>query len=862
MKEEEIDKLLKNKMNNNIKAPENLKKRISYEIKNINESNRKNKKVTLKVMQSIAAMAVISILGVTTYATVTKNPILEKLGLIKGSTTYEEVAKEINEDISNEYAKITLKRMASDNAYVIMQYNVNLNKKGIEEFGGIETDEFSGYNIGIINKIKINNEEIDISFNTTEYVSRISDTEYDIYQIIEIANIDSKNLKIEISEDYLIGNDNQTDINKTVIIEATKNKNTETFKKTQKKIENKTITIENFQNTSFETFIKASIDVEDLSKEDIQDVYSERNPENISLTVIDNENNYIPNICYMKKLYVEDKYGNVQDILSGYQEDDKMSNNNLKAHIEYIITLGDIDKQINEIKLMPYISILTDERGEYDEYYNNLKWYKLQDGEYSQKNSVGGELKINKIEITDEKIKFEYDLKGVITGNENPVLLRINDERLGFNVIYPTNTYIEKINSESNYTEFNRNMENVGIYDSGFKNEEDYKLKDLDKIEFTLLEQYKIIALDEIPHLKVPEEKDNYLIINKVEVKEIENNTIIENADENIYKTEKFGKKDNKIGNIIIGMTENEVKELLGEPKDITYNNDGYIENEDNFMYQYEGNLNIAFKSENGRNIVYLINTYRTQDEGPRGIKVGDEKNDIIKSFYHNDTINKIDEYNKEIYNIQNKYYGTIYSQSDNTISIEYGGDELLLNIYLDKNEKVKGMTLEVNFSTYDYDSSNDNNDENLNSVVLDTLYSKNGIEFKYPSIFKQTDDTFDKSGFEAIEDNEGNRFQIQDENITNLNTLNDIVEREKNLEMPDGNNYRTVVKKEEYITLPSGLEGYRFECKTIDNAYQIMFIAQKDNLAYYFSFSIADKEKYNYYVEILNEILKTLKVL
>lgn len=522
MREEDIDKLLKDKINNDIKAPESLKSRISYEIKNMKENKEvkenKNKKTKLRVIQSIAAVAVFSVLGVTTYATVTKNPILEKLGLAKGSTTYEEVAKDINQDLSNEYANITLKRMASDNAYVIMEYSVNLKEKGIEEFGEIEKDTFSGYNINISNTIKINDKDIDEAFDTTGYVSKVSETGYEIYQIINITNINSKELNIEIEERNLQANYNQTPINKTVTINATKNDNTNSFEKIESKIDNKTIKIESFQNTSFETFIKVSVDIDDIKKSDM-DFYSQNNPNNISFTVLDNDGNYIPNRCYTKVSYLKDNLGNKLDILTEYDEDNNISFGNAKAHLEYIITLGDIDANINNIKLVPYTFVLQNERtNEEGDYYDNMKWHKLQDGNYSETSTLGGKLDITRIETSEDKIKFYYDLSGCITGYEENVVLRINDERLGFNVIYPTNTYTKKINAEENYSEFDRNIENVGIYSYNFETEEDYKLRDLSKIEFALLAEPKINLLGEGIKLAVPNQKERYLTINKVEV--------------------------------------------------------------------------------------------------------------------------------------------------------------------------------------------------------------------------------------------------------------------------------------------------------------------------------------------------------
>lgn len=718
MREEDVDKILRSKISDEIKAPESLKSRISYEINNMGEKNNKNnKKTKLRVIQSIAAVAVFSILGVTTYGVVTKNPILEKLGLIKGSATYEEVSKDINQDLSNEYAKITLKRMASDNAYIIMQYNVDLNENGIEKFGKIEKSIFSGYDISINNSIKINDREIDMAVDRTEYVNRISDTEYDIYQIIKIANIDSKELKIEISERDLEAAEKQTYINKEIIINATKDENAETFKEIQKKVDNKTITVENFQNTSFETFIKVSIDIEDVNKEDVDDFYSEKNPNNMSFAVLDSNNNYVPHMSYMKKSILQDEAGNELDILAGYEYDNNLSFKNTTAHLEYIITLGDINKDISEFKLIPFIKIIQNERTtNTDEYYDNLKWYKLQSGEYKQKNSLGGEIELTKIEVDDEKIKFAYILTGFITGGEDMVLVRITDERLGFNVIYPTSTYIQNIDSEENSVEFNRDIQNVGEYSANFQDDEDFKLKDISKIEFALLGEPIIKLIDAEIDLKLPEKAENYLTINNIEVKEIENydetdetielpndNAINEeiNNTETIEKEiselepKVFGENDNFMGDIQLGMTERDVKAILGEPDGIVSDEETEIKSQ--FSYRYNS-MEIVFVVDNGESIVELINLINNtnvDNKGPRGISIGDTKEDVINSFYCEDEIVVKDEYETDLYRFDNEGYVGHILNDNGYEKIQYYGDFLVFDVCLDINGNVVIMTLQ-----------------------------------------------------------------------------------------------------------------------------------------------------------------------
>ncbi len=686
MREEDVDKLLKEKIDNEIKTPENLKNRISYEIKNMkkNKTIKYNKKTKLRVIESVAAVAVFSILGVTTYATVTKNPILERLGLAKGSTTYEEVAKDINQDLSNEYANITLKRIASDSAYIIMEYQVKLKEKGMEKFGNIEEDNFSGYKININNNIKISDKKL----YQTGYTNKISDTEYEIYQIIDITNIDSKELNMEIEEKYLEANYNQTQINKKVIINVTKKENKNILEKIESKTDNKTIKIENFQNTGFETFIKVSIDIDNINKEDIDNFYSKNNPNNNAFTIIDNNGNYIPNHCYQKVSYIQDNLGNKLDILYSYDENNNISFDHAKAHVEYIITLGDIDTNINNIKLLPYVFVLPNERTEeINEHYDNLKWYKLQDGNYSKTSTLGGKIEITKIETSEDKIKFYYNLSGCITGYEEKVILRINDEKLGFNVINPSMEYTKKISSEENYSEFDRNTENTGIYSYNFKKEEDYKLKDLSKIEFALLVEPEIYLMGEGINLSVPKEEESYFTINKVEIEELKNINQNNIEQSNI---EIFNEKDNELAGIKLGMTEKQVKNILGEPKEYNYLEDMTYAKKLTLDYE---NILIILVKENGEYLVTRIELMEGNEEGPRKIKIGDTKESVINKFYYDKDIQNNDE--TILYSNGERISAEI-RKIEGLSNISYYSEDMALDIFLGADEKVRSITLSI----------------------------------------------------------------------------------------------------------------------------------------------------------------------
>lgn len=154
------------------------------------------------------------------------------------------------------------------------------------------------------------------------------------------------------------------------------------------------------------------------------------------------------------------------------------------------------------------------------------------------------------------------------------------------------------------------------------------------------------------------------------------------------------------------------------------------------------------------------------------------------------------------------------------------------------------------------------NSDAKDSSISLDKKYNNSdyNISFSYPSNFKLTEDTFKTSAFEAMTDNNENRFQISIMTLGDELTLLDFVNEEENLKIPDGSNFRNIIAQEEYITLNTGIKGYQFESTNRDNSYQIIFITQKDNKAYEFVATI-NKNDYEQNKEIINKMLNTLKL-
>ena len=193
-----------------------------------------------------------------------------------------------------------------------------------------------------------------------------------------------------------------------------------------------------------------------------------------------------------------------------------------------------------------------------------------------------------------------------------------------------------------------------------------------------------------------------------------------------------------------------------------------------------------------------------------------------------------------------------------------YNDKEMANNKVKDLNTQVSDLKNTVSKLVNTVNKNEDNNQDTKYEVELDSKYVNNkyGIRFEYPSTFTKTTDTFESSAFEAIEDSNKNRFQVQMSKIETSMTLKDIVKEEKEKIMPDGSNFINIVKDEKYVALNENkTSGYIFECTTGDDGYQIIFVTQKENTAYLFTFTIDDKTQYNKYEKLAYSILNTIIV-
>lgn len=141
--------------------------------------------------------------------------------------------------------------------------------------------------------------------------------------------------------------------------------------------------------------------------------------------------------------------------------------------------------------------------------------------------------------------------------------------------------------------------------------------------------------------------------------------------------------------------------------------------------------------------------------------------------------------------------------------------------------------TINSNNSTENLTTTNQKNDTSTSTTALDKKYenSEYGITFSYPSSLSNHQYSLTNDMVESFSDKKGNDIVIA---RFNNDTIESIIDFEKNKDNPDGTKVKLDIKKEGYVTLNSGTKGYSIE--TNDN--NIIFITEKNNVAFRFTIS------------------------
>ena len=148
------------------------------------------------------------------------------------------------------------------------------------------------------------------------------------------------------------------------------------------------------------------------------------------------------------------------------------------------------------------------------------------------------------------------------------------------------------------------------------------------------------------------------------------------------------------------------------------------------------------------------------------------------------------------------------------------------------------------------------NNNNNDGEIDLDAQYNTDyGISFSCPSDFVKLEDTsLIEYSVETLQDDNGNSITITIDN----NTIDEVINNIKTITTPDGNLFNTNIKEDGYITLNSGITGYKMQMLSNESDV-IKFITQKDNNVFTFSFII--NENFEEYSEIFNKIIDTISI-
>ena len=470
-----------NKYNEAISKIELDEKKKEEIIKNLKEKRYENKNVRnkgkiimfkiKKTLTTIAAIAGITICGGVAYA-----GISGKLHFFnnKIDTEYENYAEEITgKYVEDKYSKITLNSIACDDAYLILNYTIDVKEEGKEIFNKIKSDNATGFELILYNDITIDGQTIEKYGDFSQQVSRkITDTKAEIYEIVDLTGMDVKdkfNLKIsdfkwcEEKTAYLKEKkDNSLSINVSKK-EAKKNTNIIMPKEKGYEYKDLKLSVEKIVKTPFETF--AIIQTEE------QNVSSDRFPSNrdeemidLNLEIIDEnsqrlkvDQKSIVRLKYEDGTYDKDDEGNIEN-LNYSKPRHKFKNATIYGY--YVIALGDKIENANSFTIKPYYSKFVDNGVAEEKYISSLEWYDVKNEKRVINQGTDQSVQINKVEINNNRILFYYTTQNP---NLDPSFYVRNKER-AFNYFYtdiktnqtPSGEYITGIRIKDN--------ESAGMY--------------------------------------------------------------------------------------------------------------------------------------------------------------------------------------------------------------------------------------------------------------------------------------------------------------------------------------------------------------------------------------------------------------
>lgn len=519
-----FDKELKKIVNKDIYLSdiykENIENAIDYCF-NIDKSDYKKKyNKILKYLTGVAAVIMISLIGITTYAVTTGKLSLNltNFEFLKLSKNYEENAQIVEKRIETDDLIIELQSVSGDNAYLIFQYKINLKENILSEIGTVEFDQRNGYRLGISGKSYINGK---LNYGA-EHIEKISDSEYLLIQTFAIMEKNTNQLDVVIWLDRLFkdfeGDINLGVINKEIHTTVDLNK-VSNFEKQERVLdENQKIIITNIGNSQFETYISATIITEGLTYKEYDDKYMNFNWKNFVVT--DENNKLLSTIVYDgntagKKIYKinNDAYEEVEFKDINYKKD------KIKLEENYRILLEEV-KDLSKIKVYLVSEHLFSGKQEIENY-NNATWYPVIAGEqkYIAKSNLGGSLIINKIDIDENNITFYYEIEGII-GSDKGIVIRDKTRKL--NYIHPSKLEVKAVSGKENIIQFAIH-DNFRASTNGFREDLDEIIENL---EFTMLFNKEYNFIGDCFECEIPALDKNIDLFNDFNIIDTKFNTI------------------------------------------------------------------------------------------------------------------------------------------------------------------------------------------------------------------------------------------------------------------------------------------------------------------------------------------------
>lgn len=497
-----------------IEASEELKEKIKsrVELETQNKKDVKRGRFIMKIRKfvtAIAGIAAAAACGGLVYAGLTGNNL--NIFNNKVSTEYSNYAKEVeNKFVEDEYGKISLKSLACDDAYLILELKLDVTEKGQLKLDDIKNDNITGLKLNLNNKLTINDKEYDSLGTFTNQVARKdSKTEATIYKMYDLTDLKlDDEFEIKLDEFSWMREEAEDDASEMIsdklidgeiklkVSKKDANKDTEVIDPEIDKYEyeNVKLEVEKIVKTPFETFMvvnarekvidgRFAYNRDDMGKDLYINVYDENG------NVLQESEKYTGKLLLKDGSYWSEE-GEVLDLAYvSPTKDEDIEDATIESR--YIITLGNRIDDVSTINVKPYYRGFIDNGRYEEEYLTSLKWYKVEDGKYTIEGPNGAEVKVSKVDIKEDRILFHYTKNDKVAD----VTFFVRNKDRAFNFMY---TDIEEVQDKGEYVVGIKtvNNESAGMitYEDGDTDEtadlEKYSynnyLKDINSLVFTV----------------------------------------------------------------------------------------------------------------------------------------------------------------------------------------------------------------------------------------------------------------------------------------------------------------------------------------------------------------------------------------